>query len=80
MPDARDDVAVAPRRQPGGYRRVPDPRALPMISERASCERPRRVLATIEAPFLIRKILTHLGLPTQAPAPQPPPADLFDWN
>jgi len=26
MPDARDDVAVAPRRQPGGYRRVPDPR------------------------------------------------------
>jgi hypothetical protein len=51
-----------------------------MISERASYERPRRVLATIEAPVVIRKILTHLGLPTQAPAPQPPPADLFDWN
>ena len=41
MPDARDDVTGAPRRQPGGYRRVPDPRALPMISERASYERPR---------------------------------------
>src|SRR5215468_2021147 len=38
------------------------------------------VLATIEAPVVIRKILTHLGLPTQAPAPQLPPADLFDWN
>ena len=39
-----------------------------------------RVVATIEDPVVIRRILTHLGLPTAAPAPRPPPADLFDWS
>jgi hypothetical protein len=36
-----------------------------------------RVIATIEDPIVIRKILTHLGLPTEAVAPRPPPRDLF---
>ena len=39
-----------------------------------------RVVATIEDPVVIRKILTHLGLPTEVPAPRPPPSDLFDWS
>jgi hypothetical protein len=39
-----------------------------------------RVVATIEDPVVIRKILTHLGLPTDVPAPRPPPSDLFDWS
>jgi hypothetical protein len=39
-----------------------------------------RVVATIEDPVVIRKILTHLGLPTDVPAPRPPPADLFGWS
>ena len=39
-----------------------------------------RVVATIEDPVVMRKILTHLGLPTEVPAPRPPPADLFDWS
>jgi hypothetical protein len=39
-----------------------------------------RVVATIKDPLVIRKILTHLGLPTAAPAPRPPPSDLFDWS
>jgi hypothetical protein len=39
-----------------------------------------RVVATIEDPGVIRRILMHLGLPTAAPAPRPPPADLFDWS
>jgi hypothetical protein len=39
-----------------------------------------RVVATIEDPVVIRKILTHLGLPTDVPPPRPPPADLFDWS
>jgi hypothetical protein len=29
---------------------------------------------------VIRRILTHLGLPTEAAAPRPPPSDLFDWS
>jgi hypothetical protein len=39
-----------------------------------------RVVATIEDPVVIRKILTHLGLRTEVPAPRPPPRDLFDWS
>jgi hypothetical protein len=39
-----------------------------------------RVVATIEDPVVIRKILTHLGLPTEVPAPRPPPRDLFDQS
>ena len=39
-----------------------------------------RVVATIEDPVVIRRILTHLGLPTEASAPRPPPSDLFDWS
>jgi hypothetical protein len=30
-----------------------------------------RVIATVEDPVVIRKILTHLDLPTEPPAPQP---------
>jgi hypothetical protein len=45
----------------------------------ARCGGRMRVVATIEDPVVIRKILTHLGLPTAA-APRPPPADLFDWS
>jgi hypothetical protein len=37
-------------------------------------------LATIEDPVVIRKILTDLGLPTEAPATRPPPSDVFDWS
>ena len=36
-----------------------------------------RVIATIEDPIVIRKILTHVGRPTEAVAPRPPPRDLF---
>jgi hypothetical protein len=39
-----------------------------------------RVVATIEEPVVIRKILTHLGLPTEARAPQSPASELFDWS
>jgi len=39
-----------------------------------------RVIATIEDPVVIRKILTHLGLPTEVPAASPPPRDLFGWS
>jgi hypothetical protein len=39
-----------------------------------------RVIATIEDPGVIRRILAHLELPTAAPAPRPPPADLLDWS
>jgi hypothetical protein len=38
------------------------------------------VVATIEDPVVIRRILTHLGLPTEGSAPRPPPSDLFDWS
>jgi len=31
-----------------------------------------RVIATIEDPVVIRKILTHLGLPPEPPSPRPP--------
>jgi hypothetical protein len=48
----------------------PDPR-----SRRSGCQARRRRRA------LIRKILTHLGLPTDVLAPRPPPAcDLFGWS
>jgi hypothetical protein len=46
----------------------------------ARCGGRMRVVATIEDPVVIRKILTHLGLPTEVPAPRPPPTDLFGWN
>ena len=41
------------------------------------------VIATIEAPYVLREIPNHLGLPTDPPIPlpaRPPPAlpDLFD--
>jgi len=38
------------------------------------------VVATIEDPVVIRKILTHLGFSTEVPALRPPPSDLFDWS
>lgn len=37
----------------------------------ARCGGRLRLLAIIEQPVVIRRILTHLGLPTQIPAPQP---------
>jgi len=42
-----------------------------------------RLLATIEQPAVVRKILSHLGIPTECPEPLParsPPGfpDLFD--
>jgi hypothetical protein len=39
-----------------------------------------RIVATIEDPVVIRKILTHLRLPTDVPPPRPPPADRFHWR
>jgi len=39
-----------------------------------------RVVTTIDDPGVIRRILTHLGLPTEVPAPRSPPFDLFDWS
>jgi len=39
-----------------------------------------RVVATIEDPVVVRKILTHLGLSTEVPAPRRPLPDLFDWS
>jgi hypothetical protein len=39
-----------------------------------------RVVATIEDPVVIRRILSHLGLPTAVSAPRPPPSDLFNWS
>ena len=36
-----------------------------------------RVIATIEDSVVIRKILTHLSLPTEVPAPRPPPRNLL---
>jgi len=39
-----------------------------------------RVVATIEDPGIIRKVLSHLGLSTAAPTPRPPPADRFHWS
>ena len=30
------------------------------------------LIATIDDPAVIRKILAHLGLPTEVPAPHPP--------
>jgi hypothetical protein len=46
----------------------------------ARCGGRMRVVATIEDPVVIRRILTHLGLPTEASAPRPPPSDLFDFD
>ena len=34
----------------------------------------------IEDPVVIRKILTHLGFPTEGAAPRAPPHDLFGWS
>ena len=39
-----------------------------------------RVVATIDDPVVVRKILTHLGLATDVPASRPPPSDLFGWT
>jgi hypothetical protein len=37
-----------------------------------------RLIATVEAPQLIRQILASLGLPTEGPPPRPPPAQPAD--
>jgi len=46
----------------------------------ARCGGRMRVVASIEDPVVVRKILTHLGLPTDVQAPRPPPSDLFGWS
>lgn len=38
------------------------------------------VISTIADPVVIRKILTHLDLPTEIPPPRPSPRDLFGWS
>ena len=38
-----------------------------------------QLIATIEDPSVIRKILAHLGLPTEVPQPRPPPALGEGW-
>jgi hypothetical protein len=43
----------------------------------ARCGGRMRVVAAIDDPVVIRRILTDLGLPTAPPPPRPPPADLF---
>jgi hypothetical protein len=37
-----------------------------------------RLIATLEDPRVIRRILAHLGLPTEIPQPRPPPARAGD--
>jgi hypothetical protein len=46
----------------------------------ARCGGRMRVVATIEDPVVIRRILVDLGLPTAAPTPRPPPSERLDWN
>ena len=38
-----------------------------------------QLIATIEDPSVIRKILAQLGLPTEVPQPRPPPALGEGW-
>ena len=40
----------------------------------SSCGGRVRLVATIEDPVVVRKILRHLGLPAVLPVPRPPPA------
>ena len=46
------------------------------------CNSPMKIIAAIEDPKVIKKILSHLGLPTKAPTPWPVrgPPDSFDEN
>jgi hypothetical protein len=44
------------------------------------CEGRMRVLATLEDPRVIRKILEHVGLPAEAIAARPPPVLSADWE
>ena len=39
-----------------------------------------RLIATIEDPHVIHRILAHLGLPTEVPQPRPPPARAADLS
>jgi hypothetical protein len=47
------------------------------ILECGRCQGRMRILAVIEQPEVIAKILTHLGLPARAPPPSPLPRDLL---
>jgi hypothetical protein len=38
------------------------------------------VITTIDDVIIIQRILTHLGLPTEGPAPRAAPHDLFGWS
>lgn len=50
------------------------------VSKCTKCSGPMKIIAAIEDPKVIKKILTHLGLPTKAPTPWPVrgPPDTFD--
>jgi len=38
-----------------------------------------QLIATIDDPAVVRRILTHLGLPTDVPAARPPPCADDAW-
>lgn len=47
------------------------------------CRGQMKIIAAIEDPKVIKKILAHLGLPTKAPTPWPvrgPPSQLYDYK
>ena len=46
------------------------------ILECGRCQGRMRILAVIDQPEVIAKILTHLGLPARAPPPNPARPDL----
>ena len=48
------------------------------VLECPRCQGPMRILAAIEQPEVIRRILTHLGLPPRAPPAHPPRTDLLE--
>jgi hypothetical protein len=48
------------------------------VLERRRCLGRMRIVATIDQPEVIAKILTHLGLPARAPPPGPARVDLLD--
>jgi hypothetical protein len=53
------------------------------VSKCNKCSGNMKIIAAIEDPKVIKKILTHLGLPTKAPTPWPargPPEQLYDHH
>ena len=63
-----------------GFSRIPE--ALQNWPGSARCDARLRLIATIESPEDIRRLLTHLGLPTILPRPDParaPPGHTSDF-